>query len=284
MIESAVLLAAIGAADLARAPFARRGPSIVAGIIAGLLVDAVLGIAVAGIAGWAVVVGAALLVLWVTTMTAPPGAAPRRIWPAIVVLLAVGAASVALPAAAAPPAGIAGWYATTAPGGAGIPWPTALVTLGVLLFLLRSTNLLVRAAIGSRAAARRSGEPDAVRRAALASGAEGWRVRVGRRAVADVERVAAAGSAAPQLVGGRVIGPLERLLLVGLGLAGAAAVIAALVAAKGVVRFPEISADRGTGSNAETFLVGSLTSWAVAAAGALLIWATLPTSALPAFG
>jgi hypothetical protein len=100
-------------------------------------------------------------------------------------------------------------------------------------------------------------------------------VRIGRRPVADVERVAASRGRAPQLVGGRVIGPIERLLLVGLGLAGAAAVIAALVAAKGVVRFPEISADRGTGSNAETFLVGSLTSWAVAAGGALLIWATL---------
>src|SRR5690606_17201149 len=127
----------------------------------------------------------------------------------------------------------------------------------------------------SRAATRDSGARDAPRRASLRSGAEGWRVRIGSRAVADVERVAASGRRAPQLVGGRVIGPIERLLLVGLGLAGAAAVIAALVAAKGVVRFPEISADRGTGSNAETFLVGSLTSWAIAAAGALFIWATL---------
>lgn len=283
MIECAVLLAAIGAADLVRAPFRGRRASVVAGILAGLVADAVLGSLIAEIAPWAVAAIAALLALWVATMTAPPGAAPRRIWPAIVVLLAVGAAAVAVPARAAPASAVGDWYAASAPGTAGIPWATGLVTLGVLLFLLRSTNLLVRAAISSRAAAHRSGRP-AAHGPALASGAEGWRVRLGKRAVADVERVAAAGSAAPQLVGGRVIGPLERLLLVGLGLAGAAAVIAALVAAKGVVRFPEISADRGTGSNAETFLVGSLTSWAVAAGGALLIWCTMPGSAFSAFG
>jgi hypothetical protein len=191
------------------------------------------------------------------------------------VLVAAALAAVALPAGRVPAAGITAWYATTAPGGAGIAWTTALVTLGVVLFLLRSTNLLVRAAINSRAAARASSAAEGAGRPSLPSGAEGWRVRIGRRPVADVERVAASGRGAPQLVGGRVIGPIERLLLIGLGLAGGAAVIAALVAAKGVVRFPEISAARGTGANAETFLVGSLTSWAVAAGGALLIWGTL---------
>ena len=75
------------------------------------------------------------------------------------------------------------------------------------------------------------------------------------------------------LRGGRWIGPVERLLLAGLGLAGAYQVVAALMAAKGIVRFPEISADAGKGSRAEEFLVGSLTSWGLAFVSALLIFA-----------
>jgi hypothetical protein len=273
MIEAAVLLAAIGVADLVRAPAGSRAVSAVLGAVAGLLV-AFGSMPLLGTGPWAAVAVAALLALWLWAMTPRGGASPHRIWPAIVVLLAVGLAAVTLPTAV-PARAVADWYATTGPAAAGIGWTTAVVTIGVLLFLLRSTNLVVRAALNSRAAARGSGAPDAAPRPALPSGAEGWRVRIGRRPVADVERVAASGRRAPQLVGGRVIGPLERVLLLGLGLAGAAPVIAALVAAKGVVRFPEISADRGTGSNAETFLVGSLTSWAIAAGGALLIWATL---------
>ena len=44
------------------------------------------------------------------------------------------------------------------------------------------------------------------------------------------------------------------------------------VAAKGIVRFPEISEDRGVGGKAEEFLVGSFTSWAIAAAAVLYLW------------
>ena len=46
--------------------------------------------------------------------------------------------------------------------------------------------------------------------------------------------------------------------------------MAAVVAAKGIIRFPEISKDT-EGSKAEYFLVGSFTSWALVAAVALLI-------------
>jgi hypothetical protein len=60
-----------------------------------------------------------------------------------------------------------------------------------------------------------------------------------------------------------VIGPLERLLIVGLALSGAETAIAAVVAAKGIVRFPEISRDNA-GDAAEEFLIGSMTSWLVA--------------------
>ena len=50
-------------------------------------------------------------------------------------------------------------------------------------------------------------------------------------------------------------------------------VIAAVIAAKGVVRFPEIAGDKGEGSKAEEFLVGTLTSCALAAAGGLYLYA-----------
>lgn len=75
------------------------------------------------------------------------------------------------------------------------------------------------------------------------------------------------------LRGGRVIGPLERILMAVLALFGAQAVIAALAAAKGIVRFPAISSDRPGGTRAEEFLIGSLTSWGLAGGGALLLWA-----------
>jgi len=85
--------------------------------------------------------------------------------------------------------------------------------------------------------------------------------------------------AADGLRGGRYIGPMERLLMVVLGLAQAYPVIAALMAAKGIVRFPEISADRGAGSRAEEFLIGSLASWGLAAAGAVVVWLALGLTA-----
>jgi hypothetical protein len=76
----------------------------------------------------------------------------------------------------------------------------------------------------------------------------------------------------PDLKGGRLIGPLERFLVFALSLAGAYALVAAFVAAKGIVRFPEISRDRGTGNRAEYFLVGSMVSWVIALGAALLVW------------
>ncbi|WP_026407094.1 hypothetical protein [Actinomyces gerencseriae] len=73
------------------------------------------------------------------------------------------------------------------------------------------------------------------------------------------------------LRGGRWIGPLERILLLLLASAGAHhTAIAAVIAAKGVVRFPEISRDEG-GGKAEEFLIGSLASWTLAVLAAALL-------------
>lgn len=73
------------------------------------------------------------------------------------------------------------------------------------------------------------------------------------------------------LRGKRWIGPLERILLLLLASAGAHhTAIAAVIAAKGVVRFPEISRDEG-GGKAEEFLIGSLASWTLAVLAAALL-------------
>ena len=70
--------------------------------------------------------------------------------------------------------------------------------------------------------------------------------------------------------GGRWIGPLERILILLLASVEAPAAIAAIVAAKGVIRFPEINQDKA-GQKAEEFLVGSFASWILAVLGAVTI-------------
>lgn len=107
---------------------------------------------------------------------------------------------------------------------------------------------------------------DVIARARVAPGADGSGDDAPEEPVGEV----------PRLRGGRFIGPLERWLIVGLALVGAQAVIVGLMAAKGIGRFPEIAGDRGRGSTAEEFLVGSLVSWAIAGAAALLIAVLMP--------
>lgn len=73
-----------------------------------------------------------------------------------------------------------------------------------------------------------------------------------------------------RLKGGRVLGPMERLFIVGLGLAGALAAAAVVVAAKGLLRYPELQRtqrEEGPTDVSEYFLIGSFASWLVALAG-----------------
>lgn len=75
---------------------------------------------------------------------------------------------------------------------------------------------------------------------------------------------------------------MERLLIVGLGLAGQLTMATAVIAAKSIIRFPEINAQRdrkdGDGTPAVTisevteyFLVGSFASWIMAFGGLALV-------------
>ncbi len=80
-----------------------------------------------------------------------------------------------------------------------------------------------------------------------------------------------------RLKGGRLLGPMERLLILGLGLAGQLAAATAVVAAKSIIRFPEINAQKarenggiGIDEVTEYFLVGSFASWILALGGVAL--------------
>ncbi|WP_207382285.1 hypothetical protein [Schaalia vaccimaxillae] len=83
------------------------------------------------------------------------------------------------------------------------------------------------------------------------------------------------------LRGGRWIGSLERILILSLAFIDAPAAIAAVIAAKGVIRFPEISRnDQTRGRAAEEFLIGSFSSWLLAV-GAYLVLSNLPAVGIP---
>jgi hypothetical protein len=118
-----------------------------------------------------------------------------------------------------------------------------LMIVGVVLLQLVTGNQLVRLVLGSVGAVKPAGEPQA----------------------------------SDRLKGGRLLGPMERLLIVGLGLAGQLAAATAVVAAKSIIRFPEINAQKarenggiGIDEVTEYFLVGSFASWILALGGVAL--------------
>lgn len=118
-----------------------------------------------------------------------------------------------------------------------------LMIIGVALLQLVTGNQLVRLVLGYVGAVKPAGEPQP----------------------------------SDKLKGGRLLGPMERLLILGLGLGGQLAVATAVVAAKSIIRFPEINAQKarengsiGIDEVTEYFLVGSFASWIVALGGLVL--------------
>ncbi|MEP7736377.1 hypothetical protein ABKW28_01865 [Nocardioides sp. 31GB23] len=103
---------------------------------------------------------------------------------------------------------------------------------------------------------------------------------LGRWPVSDV--VVATGVVLVQLASANVavrlvLGPMERLFIVGLGAVGELTAAAVVIAAKGLLRFPELQRAQqqrppaGPSDVTEYFLVGSFASWLVALGGAALI-------------
>ena len=85
-------------------------------------------------------------------------------------------------------------------------------------------------------------------------------------------------SAGRSLKGGRLLGPMERLVILGLGLAGQTTAASLVIAAKGLIRWPELQSFRGQEGPSidevtEYFLVGSFVSWLIAL-GSLALLAT----------
>lgn len=119
------------------------------------------------------------------------------------------------------------WYSTlTIDSLAGVPFDKFALAVGCLLVLQNTSNLVVRMVL----------------------------VNAGPGVMAS----------ARTLRGGRILGPLERTFIFGICLSGHFAVVGAVVAAKGILRFPEISRADDDGNKAEYVLVGSFVSWLLA--------------------
>lgn len=230
MIFAGLTLLTVGAVDLVRQFLPRRwiGYLLVVfvvlslGVVSAAVVPAVGAVAVAGLWWW----------------TMPDAGKPRLLfWPAVLLALTCTIAVVTIGDRATPTLFGSAWQLETPIGPASVD--LVMLVLGIFVFLLESSNRVVRAALRSE------------------------------QTPADLD--ATPGSRG-SFAGGRLIGPLERVSIFLLTLAGAYSLIAAMLAAKGIVRFPEISKDGETGARAEYFLVGSLVSWVTALAGAFLVW------------
>ncbi|MCM0616541.1 hypothetical protein MOD31_10945 [Paenarthrobacter sp. TYUT067] len=164
-------------------------------------------------------------------------------------------------------------YSLTDPSFASLfPLEVSMAAMAVAVFLTRSANIVTQSALewAKKEDSKAVIEDPAGEELESAEPENKWELLISKRKVASL-RAGHKSEPGPKLKGGRLIGPIERLLIVVLAFAGAPQIIAGLAAAKGVVRFPEISEDRASGSKAEEFLVGSLASWAMAAAAILYL-------------
>ncbi|MCW2815573.1 MAG: hypothetical protein JWN84_3028 [Nocardioides sp.] len=242
-----LLLLGVGTTDLvyswwSRPRVAEAGAAVVV-VVLGLLAG-VGGLGAGGVAGLTAVVVA--VVVWGESVTYGFGA--HRFALPLTVLGVVLGAGVLASAASAPSGGaLADWLdATTLPVLAGVDADRVLLVAGALLVQLSTGNVVVRLVLGV------TGTTNPMR---------------------------STTGPAPALKGGRLLGPMERLLIVGLGLAGEVTAASLVIAAKGLLRFPELQSARASPSAAgpgihevtEYFLVGSFVSWSVSLASLALV-------------
>ncbi|ORW30918.1 hypothetical protein AWB91_18255 [Mycobacterium paraense] len=244
MSAVAVLLLAVGIADLCRRAVRAAWAPLAAGP-AVVVACAVLG------ALWhrgdipLLVVAATAAVVWEwlclrSERSGRQQAAPLAVFTAALALLIV------LSGWSSPVGGVVGrWSAWVQLPLSHVTPTRLLMILGVVLMQFATGNQLVRLVLGSVGAVRPAGEPQP----------------------------------SDRLKGGRLLGPMERLLILSLGVGGQVAAASAVVAAKGIIRFPELSAqknrngDVGIDEVTEYFLVGSFTSWLLALGGIALVLA-----------
>lgn len=238
MSALAAFLIAAGMADACRKLVSRRWPPLTAGPI--------VVVAVAALAGmWhgpdiVLLTGAAAAaVAWVSLAVRAERTGAHQGAP----LTVFGATTAVLIAASGWGSPVGGIVARWLPwAGFAVEPDRALLIAGVLLLQLVTGNALVRLVLGAVGAVRPEGQPQP----------------------------------SDRLKGGRLLGPMERLLIVGLGLSGQLGLASAVIAAKGIIRFPELTAQRkenngpGIDEVTEYFLVGSFASWLVAMGGLAL--------------
>ena len=228
MILLALLLATLGSADLVRPEnrASTRAEGIVATVVGGaILVLLASGLAI-GSTAWAVVpVGLVLLIAWI--LLTPVGIVQTdRPWPV------AGLAVAALVAVAVPQPDVnRGWLVRWYEGLdlaslADVSVEQFVFGAACVVFLIETANIIVRLIL----------------------------IGTGPSVIATEKT----------LKGGRILGPIERVFILAMALGGHYGALSAVVAAKGILRFPEISRDSAGGSRAEYVLVGSFVSWALA--------------------
>lgn len=241
------LLTAVGLTDLLRGFGLNRRWAAAIGVTSG-----VLAIPVAGRGGWGdaaagVLVGA-IVILWVYLTRRAGSARPHAAALALAVLGVGAAVLVAFSGLSVKPGGsvLEDWLRSLEVGPVRfVEASHAMLLFGVLLVNLATGNLVVRLVLASTGALR----PADINPAPPSTPSTG---------------------PAAELRGGRLLGPMERLLIVGLGLAGQLTAAGLVIAAKGLIRFPELQAKRsdteeiqgaGIDQVTEYFLVGSFVSW-----------------------
>ncbi len=238
----AVLLIGVGIADLVQSVRPVRTLPECVGAVAAVLIGLLAGLTdVADVVALILIAG--VVVLWGQTVTR--GFAGRRPGLPLVVLGVALGAAVVVSGQAGPVDGMfAAWVE-------GVPLAVladlgperALLLLGVILVQLSTGNVVVRLVLTVTKTvnpARHGGE----------------------------------GDPETQLKGGRLLGPMERVVIVGLGVAGQLTAASIVIAAKGLLRFPELSSDREQERIhrlTEYFLVGSFVSWLLALSSLVLL-------------
>ncbi len=228
MILLALLLATLGTADLVRPEnrASTRKEGVVATVAGGVvLVLLASGLAIGSVA-WAVVpVGVVLLIGWI--LLTPVGiVVTDRPWP-VAGLAIVALAALSVPQPDVHQGWLVRWYDGLDIGAlANVPVEQFVLGAACVVFLLETANIIVRLML----------------------------IGTGPSVIATEK----------SLKGGRILGPIERIFILAMALGGHYGALSAVVAAKGILRFPEISRDSAGGSRAEYVLVGSFVSWALA--------------------
>ena len=226
MILTALIILSIGVADLIRSRASlRTWRSMIALVVSSSAVW--LSVWGTGQNAWWAVATTAVAVGWVVITAESSWAQRLYPWPIVALAAAVILALARDPIASPPSGWLVSWYeALDFEVLQTVTFERFFLGLASVLFLTETANVIVRMVLG-------------------AAGTQ----------ILETEK---------SLQGGRMLGPIERLFIFFMALAGQFLAIGAVVAAKGILRYPEISGNDKTATKAEYVLVGSFVSWGIA--------------------